>query len=77
MNKLFLSYINTLYTINKKNFFIFKSDSYYKRDIDYDEYLPIRIAIINTGLALNDQKILVPVLNIIKSDYLKIILIIL
>ena len=54
MNKLYLSYINTLYTINKKNFFIFKSDSYYKRDIDYDEYLPIRIAIINTGLTLND-----------------------
>ena len=75
MNKLYLSYINTLYTINKKNFeletYIFKSDSYYKRDIDYDEYIPIRIAIINTGLALNEQKILVPVLNIINSDYLK------
>ena len=75
MNKLYLSYINTLYTINKKNFeletYIFKSDSYYKRDIDYDEYIPIRIAIINTGLAINEQKILVPVLNIINSDYLK------
>ena len=75
MNKLYLSYINTLYTINKKNFeletYIFKSDSYYKRDIDYDEYIPIRIAIINTGLALNEQKILVPVLNIINSDYIK------
>jgi len=75
MNKLYLSYINTLYTINKKNFeletYIFKSDSYYKRDIDYDEYIPVRIAIINTGLAINEQKILVPVLNIINSDYLK------
>ena len=75
MNKLYLSYINTLYTINKKNFeletYIFKSDSYYKRDIDYDEYIPIRIAIINTGLALNEQKILATELNIINSDYLK------
>ena len=61
--------------MNKKNFehetYIFKGDSYYKKDIDYDEYIPIRIAIINTGLALNEQKILVPVLNIINSDYIK------
>ena len=74
-NKLYLSYINTLYTINKRNFeletYIFKSDSYYKRYIDYDDYLPIRIAIINSGLAINEQKILVPVLNIINTDYVK------
>lgn len=74
-NKLYLSYINTLYTIHKRNFeletYIFKSDSYYKRDIDYDDYLPIRIAIINSGLAINEQKILVPVLNIINTDYAK------
>jgi hypothetical protein len=54
MNILYLSYINALYTINKKNFdletYIFKSDSYYKKDIYNDEYLPIRIAIINAGL---------------------------
>ena len=55
MNILYLSYINALYTINKKNFdletYIFKSDSYYKKEIYYDEYLPIQIAIINAGLA--------------------------
>ena len=75
MNILYLSYINALYTINKKNFdletYIFKSDSYYKKDIYNDEYLPIRIAIINAGLALNEQKILATELNIINSDYLK------
>ena len=74
-NKLYLSYLNTLYAINKRNFehetYIFKSDSYYKRDIDYDEYLPIRLAIINTGLTISEQKYLVPILNLIKTDYLK------
>ena len=75
VNKLYLSYINTLYTINKKKFehetYIFKSDDYYKRDIDYDEYLPIRIAIVNNGLAISEQKYLVPLLNLIRTDYIK------
>ncbi len=75
LNKLYLSYINTLYTKNKRNFehetYIFKSDSYYKRDIDYDEYLPIRIAIINSGLIINEQKMLIPLLNLIRTDYIK------
>ena len=75
VSKLYLSYINTLYTMNKKNFehetYIFKGDSYYKKDIDYDEYLPIRIAIINTGLSISEQKYLVPLLNLIRTDYIK------
>ena len=75
LNKLYLSYINTLYTKNKRNFehetYIFKSDSFYKRDIDYDEYLPLRIAIINSGLAINEQKMLIPLLNLIRTDYIK------
>ena len=74
-SKLYLSYLNTLYTKNKKGFehetYIFKDDAFYKRDIDYDEYLPIRIAIINTGLEINEQKFLVPILNLIKTDYIK------
>ena len=75
VSKLYLSYINTLYTINKKNFehetYIFKGDEYYKKDIDYDEYLPIRIAIINTGLKISEQKYLVPLINLIRTDYIK------
>jgi hypothetical protein len=75
VNKLYLSYINTLYSMNKRNFeqetYIFKGYSYYKRDIDYDEYLPIRIAVINNGLTISEQKYLIPVLNMINTDYIK------
>ena len=74
-SKLYLSFLNTLHLKNKKGFehetYIFKEDAFYKRDIDYEEYLPIRIAIINKGLALNKQKFLVPILNLIKTDYIK------
>jgi hypothetical protein len=75
VGKLYLSYINSLYRINKKNFehenYIFKGDGYYKKDIDHDEYLLLRIAIINTGLSISDQKYLVPLLNLIRTDYIK------
>lgn len=75
LNKLYLSYINTLYTKTKRNYeeetYIFKSDSYYKKDIDFEEYLPIRLAITNTGLAISEQKIMVPLLNLIQTDYIK------
>ena len=72
LNKLYLSYINTLYTKVKKNFeeetYIFKTDKYYKKDIDFEEYLPIRLSIINTGLSIAEQKILVPILNLFQTD---------
>ena len=47
LEKLYMTYLNTLYRSIKRDYeeeiFIFKGESYNKKEIDYEDYLPHRI----------------------------------
>jgi hypothetical protein len=65
--KMHMTYLNTLYKSLKRNYeeeiFIFKGDSYNKKDIDYEDYLPHRINVHNKGINIAGHKTMIPFLN--------------
>ncbi len=72
--KLYMTYVNTLYKSIKKNYeeeiFIFKGETYNKKDIDYDDYLPHRINVHNKGMNIFRHKHMVPFFNYFDTDYI-------
>ena len=69
------SYLSHSYDMIIKDFQdemkIFGNDSYYKRDLDNDDYAHNRLVIHNKGLNISNQWTLVPFLNYIEEDYSK------
>ena len=47
---------------------IFSNESYYKKELDYDEFVHYRLVVHNKGLNITNHCTLVPFLNIIESD---------
>lgn len=74
LEKLYMTYLNTLYKSLKRDYeeeiFIFKGESYNKKDIDYEDYLPHRINVHNKGLKIFDHKTMIPFLNFFENDYI-------
>ena len=71
--KLYMTYLNTLYKSIKRDYeeevFIFKGETYNKKDIDYEDYLPHRINVHNKGVKIFGHKHMVPFLNYFDKDY--------
>ena len=72
--KIYMTYLNTLYKSLKRDYeeeiFIFKGETYNKKDIDYEDYLPHRINVHNKGIKILNHKTMVPFLNYFESDYI-------
>ena len=72
--KMHMTYLNTLYKSIKRNYeeeiFIFKGDSYNKKDIYYEDYLPHRINVHNKGINIAGHKTMIPFLNYFETDYI-------
>lgn len=75
LEKLYLTYISTLYKTTKDEYeeeiITLKGDSFYKQDIEFDDYLPYRINIHNEGIIIFDHKTMVPFLKYFDTDYIK------
>ena len=73
-SKLYMTYANVLYNSIKKDYeeeiLIFKGDSYSKKEIDYEDYIPHRINAQNKGIKINGHKTMVPFLNLFEKDYI-------
>ena len=74
LERLYMTYLNTLYNSLKRDYeeeiFIFKGESYNKKDIDYEDYLPHRVNVHNKGIKILNHKTMVPFLNLFESDYI-------
>jgi hypothetical protein len=69
-----MTYLNTLYRSIKRDYeeeiFIFKGESYNKKEIDYEDYLPHRINVHNNGLKIFNKKTMIPFFNFFETDYI-------
>ena len=67
LEKLYMTYLHTLYKSLKRDYeeeiFIFKGETYGKKEIDYEDYLPHRINVHNKGIKINGHKTMVPFFN--------------
>ena len=74
LEKLYMTYLNTLYRSIKRDYeeeiFIFKGESYNKKEIDYEDYLPHRINVHNNGLKIFNKKTMIPFFNFFETDYI-------
>ena len=74
LEKLYMTYLNTLYKSIKRDYeeeiFIFKGESYNKKEIDYEDYLPHRINVHNKGFKILGHKTMVPFFNFFETDYI-------
>ena len=61
--------IEVMKKVYEKEINILSNDSYYKKDIDFDDYIHYRFSIHNKGLNISNHWTLVPFLNIINEDY--------
>lgn len=69
-----MTYLNTLYNSLKRDYeeeiFIFKGETYSKKEIDYEDYLPHRINVHNKGIKIFGHKTMVPFFNYFETDYI-------
>ena len=74
LEKLYMTYLNTLYKSLKRDYeeeiFIFKGETYGKKEIDYEDYLPHRINVHNKGIKIYGHKTMVPFFNYFEVDYI-------
>ena len=74
LEKLYMTYLHTLYKSLKRDYeeeiFIFKGETYGKKEIDYEDYLPHRINVHNKGIKINGHKTMVPFFNYFEVDYI-------
>ena len=74
LEKLYMTYLHTLYKSLKRDYeeeiFIFKGETYGKKEIDYEDYLPHRINVNNKGIKINGHKTMVPFFNYFEVDYI-------
>ena len=70
LSKTFLGYsINLLQNNYQDEINILRNNSYYKKDLDFDDYVHHRLAINNKGLNISNHWTLVPFLNFFDEDY--------
>ena len=70
LSKTFLGYsINLLKNNYQDEINILRNNSYYKKDLDFDDYVHHRLAINNKGLNISNHWTLVPFLNFFDEDY--------
>lgn len=61
--------IETMKKTYEDEIHILSKDSFYKKDLDYDDYVHHRFPIHNKGLNISNHWTLVPFLNVIDEDY--------